>query len=106
MTAHQATAAPRRSAFLPVRWLISPRADLTWLIGSVTLSYALFFAWRAGLLSTMSIVLLWVFVFHGPHFWGTISRTFLDPTEQAAVVPGGSALRGSGVPRAGADGHA
>jgi hypothetical protein len=30
----------------------------------------------------MSIVLLWVFVFHGPHFWGTISRTFLDPTEQ------------------------
>ena len=70
-----------RRGVLPVRWLLSPGADLTFLVGSVLVSYALLLLWSSGRLSLMSLIALWVFVLHGPHFWGTISRTFLDPGE-------------------------
>ncbi len=73
---------PRRTQlFLPLRWLISPRIDTVWLLGSVLVSYGLFLAWRQQWISTIQLILLWVFAFHGPHFWGTISRTFLDTAE-------------------------
>ena len=71
-------AAGRRSTFLPVRWLISPSSDIMWLLGSVLVAYAMFFAFMSGWLSFVQIGLIWVFLFHGPHFWGTLSRTYVD----------------------------
>jgi len=73
--------APDRRLVLCPAWLISRNADLLFLIGSVLVSFALFFAWRSGRLSTATLVLIWIFAFHGPHFWGTVSRTYLDRTE-------------------------
>jgi hypothetical protein len=76
-----AEAGRARPRFLPVRWLLSPAADLAFMIGSVGISYLLLFLWSSGRLSLTSLVLLWIFAFHGPHFYGTMSRTYLDPTE-------------------------
>ncbi len=76
-----AAARAARPLFLAPRWLLSPAADLAFLVGSVAVSYALLFLWTSGRLSTTHLVLLWIFAFHGPHFYGTISRTYLDPTE-------------------------
>ncbi|MEM7308778.1 MAG: hypothetical protein AAF682_19000 [Planctomycetota bacterium] len=79
MSETAAPAAPRR--VLPVRWLLSPGADLTLLVGSVLVSYGLLFFWSSGRLSLTGLIAIWVFGLHGPHFWGTMSRTFLDPSE-------------------------
>lgn len=59
-------------------WLISPAVDVFGLVGSVAVSYALFFAWQGGLLEAVHLVPIWIFVFHGPHFFGTLTRTLLD----------------------------
>ncbi|TAJ13703.1 MAG: hypothetical protein EPO68_13030 [Planctomycetota bacterium] len=67
--------------FLPSRWLISRRVDLAFLIGSAALSYALLALWKTGVLSGLHLMLLWIFAFHGPHFFATMSRTFLDREE-------------------------
>jgi hypothetical protein len=74
----------RDPLLLPRAWLLSPRADLALLFGGVLPSFALFAAWQAGWLDAGHLVLLWVFVFHGPHFWATISRTYLDKAEWQA----------------------
>ena len=71
-------ATPRSRIFLPVKWLISPTSDISWLLGSVLVSYAMFWAFLSGTLSAMQLGLIWVFAFHGPHFWGTLSRTYFD----------------------------
>ncbi|MEZ5990592.1 MAG: hypothetical protein R3F30_16060 [Planctomycetota bacterium] len=71
----------RRPLILTPRWLIGPGVDLGLLLGSVLVSFGLFAAWRLGHLPTATLVLLWVFVFHGPHFWGTLSRTVMDRSE-------------------------
>lgn len=71
-------AAGRRRIFLPVQWLISPASDLSWLLGSVLVAYAMFWAFLSGWLSFFQVSLIWVFMFHGPHFWGTLSRTYAD----------------------------
>ena len=68
--------------FAPPKWLISKTADLVFLIGGVFVSYALWALWRFGYLDTGNLVLLWVFVFHGPHFWSTLSRTVFDREER------------------------
>jgi hypothetical protein len=81
MTAAAEIPARRRVLLLPATWLLSPAADLTWLIGSVGVSYLLLGLWASGRLSLTHLVLIWVFAFHGPHFYGTMSRTYLDPTE-------------------------
>lgn len=61
-----------------MQWLISPSADLLWVLGSVAVAWAMFAAWWFGLLTTEGVMLLWVFAFHGPHFWATLSRTYAD----------------------------
>lgn len=72
-------AAPKpRRIFLPVQWLISPRADLVGILGSVGVAWAMFALWSTGIVSATELILFWVFVLHGPHFWGTISRTYAD----------------------------
>ena len=67
--------------FLPRVWLLSSVADQALLLGGVLVSFALFGAWQVGWLDPGQLVLLWVFVFHGPHFWATVSRTYLDRDE-------------------------
>ena len=62
-------------------WLISPRVDGFGILGGVFASYALLYAWMSDWITTFNLVMLWIFVFHGPHFFATISRTLLDPTE-------------------------
>lgn len=76
-----------RRVFLPATWLISKRVDLSFLFGGVFVSLALFYLWQARIVETQSLLLLWIFVFHGPHFWGQISRTFLDRSERATRGP-------------------
>ena len=61
-----------------MQWLISPRDDLLWLLGSVLVAWAVFALWLTHVLTTAQIILVWVFVFHGPHFWATYSRTYVD----------------------------
>lgn len=72
----------RQPWFLPPRWLLSARADLAWLFASVLVAWALFASWYFGWLSFASILVIWVFAFHGPHFWATHSRTYLDPAQR------------------------
>ncbi|MCB9883045.1 MAG: hypothetical protein H6832_15810 [Planctomycetes bacterium] len=76
-----------RRVFLEPRWLISKPVDLVFLFGGVFVSLAMYAGWRLGYFSAEMIVLVWIFVFHGPHFWGQISRTYLDKTELARRGP-------------------
>ena len=58
--------------------------DLTWLIGGALAGYALFFM-HAGLgWDMVGIWFLWVVFLDSPHFFGTISRTYLDRQEFTA----------------------
>lgn len=77
----------RQRVFLEPKWLISKPVDLLFLFGGVFVSLAMFAAWRLGWLSADVIVLVWIFGFHGPHFWGQISRTYLDKSELAKRGP-------------------
>lgn len=71
---------PRPLFQAPV-WLISRAVDLTILFGGVFVSFFFLWLWHSGYMSTEILALTWLFVFHGPHFWGQISRTFLDRSE-------------------------
>ena len=66
----------------PVRWLVSPSVDLCWILGSVAVAYLMFAAWQLGWASPAVLTAVWIFGFHGPHFWGTVSRTYLDSEER------------------------
>ncbi|SHK94515.1 hypothetical protein [Rhodothermus profundi] len=69
--------APRVS----VNWIINQRADLLWFIGGALAGYLLFFM-HAGLgWDMITIWFLWVIFLDSPHFFGTISRTYLDKQE-------------------------
>lgn len=70
-----------RRPFQPVSWIISPMIDSTFLIGSVFVSLALLGLWYADLITTLHLLVIWVFVFHGPHFFATLTRTVFDKTE-------------------------
>jgi hypothetical protein len=62
-------------------WIISRKMDLTWFIGGALAGYSLFFI-HAGLgWDMVGIWFLWVLVLDSPHFFGTISRTYLDKQE-------------------------
>jgi len=76
----QAPGRPRLIA--PVHWLVSPRVDLCWILGSVAVAYLMFTAWQLGWASPAVLTAVWIFGFHGPHFWGTVSRTYLDSEER------------------------
>ena len=82
-TAPQPLSSDPRKLFLPPAWLISKPVGLLLLVGGVFVSFAFFFLWRVELVETQTLMLLWIFVFHGPHFWGQISRTFLERSERA-----------------------
>jgi hypothetical protein len=66
---------------LTMRWIISARDDLVWLIGSVLSSYALLVLYVAGIIPLVPMVALWAILIDAPHVFGTFSRTYFDKTE-------------------------
>ena len=67
---------------ISVRWIISARDDLVWLIGSVASSYLLLLLYVKGLLPLIPMVALWAILIDAPHVFGTFSRTYFDRTER------------------------
>ncbi len=66
---------------LTMRWIISARDDLIWLIGSVLSSYALLVLYVSGIIPLVPMVALWAILIDAPHVFGTFSRTYFDKTE-------------------------
>lgn len=77
------TLAPTLAPPFPItaRWIISRRMDLIWFIGAALAGYGMFFL-HAGLgWDMVTVWFFWVVLIDSPHFFGTISRTFLDREE-------------------------
>jgi hypothetical protein len=79
-TVTQAISEIRPSA-VSLRWIISARDDLVWLIGSVASSYLLLILYVKGILPLVPMVALWAILIDAPHVFGTFSRTYFDRTE-------------------------
>jgi hypothetical protein len=67
---------------ISMRWIISARDDLVWLIGSVLSSYALLVLYVSGVIPLVPMVALWAILIDAPHVFGTFSRTYFDRTER------------------------
>src|SRR5687767_14209328 len=67
---------------ISLRWIISARDDLIWLIGSVVSSYLLLILYVNGLIPLVPMVALWAILIDAPHVFGTFSRTYFDRTER------------------------
>ena len=65
-----------------LRWIISARDDLLWLIGSVVSSYLLLILYVQGIVPLVPMVALWAIFIDAPHVFGTFSRTYFDRTER------------------------
>src|SRR5881398_495501 len=70
-----------QAGVISLRWIISPRDDLVWLIGSVLSSYALLVLYVSGVLPLLPMVALWAILIDAPHVFGTFSRTYFDASE-------------------------
>ena len=71
-----------QSRAISLRWIISTRDDLVWLIGSVASSYLLLVLYVKGMLPLIPMVALWAILIDAPHVFGTFSRTYFDRTER------------------------
>lgn len=71
-----------QAGVVSLRWIISARDDLIWLIGSVLSSYALLALYVSGVLPLVPMVALWAILIDAPHVFGTFSRTYFDRTER------------------------
>jgi hypothetical protein len=71
-----------QSRAISLRWIISTRDDLVWLIGSVASSYLLLVLYVKGILPLIPMVALWAILIDAPHVFGTFSRTYFDRTER------------------------
>ncbi|MCA1606647.1 MAG: hypothetical protein LC775_14530 [Acidobacteria bacterium] len=71
-----------QSRAISLRWIISSRDDLIWLIGSVGASYLLLILYIKGVLPLIPMVALWAILIDAPHVFGTFSRTYFDRTER------------------------
>ncbi|HEY6230790.1 MAG TPA: hypothetical protein VIW64_05980 [Pyrinomonadaceae bacterium] len=71
-----------RDNALSLRWIISARDDLIWLIGSVASSYLLLVLYVKGVLPLVPMVAAWAILIDAPHVFGTFSRTYFDRTER------------------------
>ena len=67
---------------LSLRWIISARDDLIWLIGSVASSYLLLVLYVKGILPLVPMVAAWAILIDAPHVFGTFSRTYFDRIER------------------------
>jgi hypothetical protein len=97
-----ATAGPR----VTWRWILDPRSDLVWYIGSALLGWiyiVLVLALGRGVAEPITdplftvplgahrlvvnlellVVFSWAYVLDAPHVWATLARTYLDPDEWA-----------------------
>jgi len=73
-----------RSARLALPWVIDARTDLGWFVGGALLSLA----FLAALLASAhpeTIWLAWATLVDTPHYFGTYSRTYLDPAERTRL---------------------
>lgn len=80
-------ALPRAAAdegVLSWRWIIGPRDDMVWFIGSVVSSYALLVLYVAGILPLVPMLFAWAILIDAPHVFGTFSRTYFDREERRA----------------------
>jgi len=71
-----------QAGVISLRWIISARDDLIWLIGSVASSYLLLILYVKGILPLVPMVALWAILIDAPHVFGTFSRTYFDRTER------------------------
>ncbi len=71
-----------KTRVISMRWIISARDDLVWLIGSVASSYALLVLYVSGVIPLVPMVALWAILIDAPHVFGTFSRTYFDRTER------------------------
>ena len=71
-----------RDRAIALRWIISARDDLIWLIGSVASSYLLLLLYVNGILPLAPMVALWAILIDAPHVFGTFSRTYFDRSER------------------------
>lgn len=67
---------------ISLRWIISAKDDLVWLIGSVASSYLLLVLYVKGILPLLPMMALWAILIDAPHVFGTFSRTYFDRTER------------------------
>ncbi|HSS21847.1 MAG TPA: hypothetical protein VLL54_17370 [Pyrinomonadaceae bacterium] len=67
---------------ISLRWIISARDDLVWLIGSVLSSYLLLVLYISGVLPLALMAALWAILIDAPHVFGTFSRTYFDRSER------------------------
>lgn len=70
------------SRVISLRWIISARDDLIWVIGSVASSYLLLFLYVKQILPLVPMVACWAILIDAPHVFGTFSRTYFDRTER------------------------
>ena len=71
-----------QASAISLRWIISTRDDLIWLIGSVGSSYLLLALYVKGIIPLVPMVALWAILIDAPHVFGTFSRTYFDRTER------------------------
>jgi hypothetical protein len=69
---------------LTMRWIVNPRVDLLWFIGGCLAAYALLGAHAFYRVDMIAVWFAWVVVLDSPHFFATISRTYLDREEMKA----------------------
>jgi hypothetical protein len=67
-----------------LRWIIGAQDDLTWFIGSVAASYALFALYVGGILPLVPMMVGWAVLVDAPHVFATFSRTYFDREERRA----------------------
>jgi hypothetical protein len=66
---------------LRAAWIISPREDLTWFIGSALAGYlAIGLMWIG--LPILILQMIWFFGVDGPHVLATVTRTYFDKAER------------------------
>jgi hypothetical protein len=63
-------------------WIMGRRVDLAWVLLPVVTGWACLYAHTRLAVSSFLIWWLWSVVLNGPHFWATISRTYLDRQER------------------------
>jgi len=71
-----------RARAFTARWIIGPRDDLVWFIGSVVTSYALYALYVGGLVPLVPMVAAWAILIDAPHVFATFSRTYFDREER------------------------
>ncbi len=66
---------------LRAAWIISPREDLTWFIGSALAGYLAIGLMWAGF-PILPLQMIWFFGVDGPHVLATVTRTYFDRAER------------------------